>query len=183
MCIRDRRVWATWLLPEEFTPSAKFPPQSDLWHRADSRWASPQISSLIFLYRYCYTLLSVDLCWLLPNSSLQIHLKMFVLWNIFCCCNHHSQSAEEGRLNEGIVTNLICSSRKADKADRCEFLCVIKACIDVFGGMAHITPWDSVLLAAVEMDIHQVIRQCRSYSSFAHCSCIYLTCIVRKPLA
>lgn len=36
------------------------------------------------------------------------------------------------------------------------------ACIDVFGGMSHITPWDSILLSALEMDIHQVIRQCSS---------------------
>jgi len=39
--------------------------------------------------------------------------------------------------------------------------CDCKACIDVFGGMSHIMPWDSILLSAIEMDIHQVIRQCR----------------------
>jgi len=40
-------------------------------------------------------------------------------------------------------------------------VCYFKACIDVFGGISHVTPWDSILLAAIEMDIHQVIRQCR----------------------
>jgi len=36
-----------------------------------------------------------------------------------------------------------------------------KTCIDMFGGMSHVTPWDSILLAAIEVDMHQVIRQCR----------------------
>jgi len=46
-------------------------------------------------------------------------------------------------------------------------MCCFKTCIDVFGGMSHITPWDSILLAAIEMDMHQVIRQCRYKASLA----------------
>jgi nuclear pore complex protein Nup85 len=36
------------------------------------------------------------------------------------------------------------------------------ACIDAFGGLSKITHWDAILLAAIELDIHQVIRQCSS---------------------
>ena len=43
----------------------------------------------------------------------------------------------------------------------------LKTCIDMFGGMSHIMPWDCILLAAIEMDIHQVIRQCRYKPSVA----------------
>jgi len=46
------------LLPGEFHPLPKFFPQSDLGHRADSRWSLPQISSFI-LFRL----------WVFPGSA------------------------------------------------------------------------------------------------------------------
>ncbi|ELT92130.1 hypothetical protein CAPTEDRAFT_228245 [Capitella teleta] len=35
-------------------------------------------------------------------------------------------------------------------------------CVDAYGGLSNLQPWDSILLAAVEFDIHQVIRECSS---------------------
>lgn len=35
-------------------------------------------------------------------------------------------------------------------------------CIEAFGGMSSLTPWDQIILAAVELNIHRVIRDCSS---------------------
>ena len=36
-------------------------------------------------------------------------------------------------------------------------------CIDAYGGNHCLQPWDNVLLAALEFDIHQVIKEARYY--------------------
>lgn len=33
-------------------------------------------------------------------------------------------------------------------------------CVEVYGGMSTIKPWDSIMLAAIEIDIHQIIQRC-----------------------
>ena len=41
-------------------------------------------------------------------------------------------------------------------------------CINVYGGNSQLQAWDNTLLAAIEFDVHQVIRESRYQRSISH---------------
>ena len=47
-------------------------------------------------------------------------------------------------------------------------LITFQFCINAYGGNSHLQAWDNTLLAAIEFDVHQVIRDSRYQRSISH---------------